>query len=84
MSLVLVNVALLIELEESPLFGQIGLERSLFVGNLGLCTPPKILASSVPVYNEQKTVPKRNILLEMAGNSFARCITSCFAMGGGG
>ena len=37
-----VNVVLLIKLQESPLCGQIMFERRLFVGTLGLCTPPKI------------------------------------------
>ena len=44
-TIVLVNVALLIKLKESPLCQQIGLKRNLFVGKLGLCTPPLIFFS---------------------------------------
>lgn len=39
-SIVLVNILLLLKLKEGPICRQTGLERSQFVGKLGLCTPP--------------------------------------------
>ena len=45
----LVYVALLTKLKEGPICRQIGLERDLFVGKLGLCTPPTIFVSFAPV-----------------------------------
>ena len=41
----LVNVALVITLKDSPICPQIGLQGSLFVGKLGLCTPSSIFFS---------------------------------------
>ena len=45
---VLFTVALLIKFEEIPMCGQIGLEGSLFVGNLGLRAPRTIFSSFAP------------------------------------
>ena len=48
-STVFVNVVLLIKLKGSPICRQIGLERSLFIGILGLCTPLTICLAFAPV-----------------------------------
>ena len=37
------------KLKGSPICRQIGLERSLFVGKFGLCTPPTIFFSFAPI-----------------------------------
>ena len=47
-SVVLVNVVLLIKPKDSPICQQIGLDRSLFVEKLGLCTSPINFFSFTP------------------------------------
>jgi len=42
------NVELLTQFKESPVCRQIGLERCLFVGKLGLCNPQKIVLRFAP------------------------------------
>ena len=44
----LINVVLLVKSEESPIGLQIGLEQSLFIARVVLCTPPTIFLSFTP------------------------------------